>query len=88
MNENTTRNRSVNQFLECHYYDWITYEIVIIFLMISYFCLNGIFVSVQTNKFLLEDMDITSKEYQELEDRMLEVEDKHLELYDETNYLF
>lgn len=62
--------------------------IIIIFLVISYICLNEIFVSVQTNKFSLEDIDVTSKEYQELEDRMSEVEDNHQELYDTTTHFF
>ena len=62
--------------------------IIIIFLVISYICLNEIFASVQTNKFSLEDIDVTSKEYQELEDRMSEVEDNHQELYDTTTHFF
>lgn len=57
---------------------------VIIFLVIGYFCFNEVFVSVQTDPFSLKDMDITSAEYQELADRMLEVEEQH----NKTNQVF
>lgn len=57
---------------------------IIIFLVIGYFCFNELFVSVETDRFSLKDMDITSPEYQELEDRMLEVEDQH----NKTNHVF
>lgn len=61
--------------------------VISILLVISYIFLDKIFISVQTNKFSLEDMDVTRKEYQELQDRMLEIEKKYQKL-DVTTHLF
>ncbi len=43
---------------------------------------------VKADHYAIEDMDKTTTEYQELQDRISEVEEKHSELYEDSNSFF